>query len=293
MKLSSNENALGAGEKAREAYAAALKNIHLYPDGRAAKAARRGRRASWSGARAADLRQWLGRGLRPAEPDLSDRRATISSAASTASWPIGFQRPGQPGPGQAGPRARASRPRSTPCWTRSMTGPASSMSPARPIRPAATIPPRKSVACTTACPPMSCWSWTRPMPSSSPSPTGRPASRLARDAANIVVTRTFSKIHGLGGLRIGFGYAPLAVAEAIDRIRLPFNVSVPGLDAATAALGDEAHQTGLARPGPDLASAPDPGHQGLRLRGLPLAPAISFWSASRTASAQPPPPTTI
>ena len=65
---------------------------------------------------------------------------------------------------------------------------------------------------------------------------------LAREAANIVVTRTFSKIHGLGGLRIGFGYAPLAVAEAVDRIRLPFNVSVPGLEAATAALGDEAHQ---------------------------------------------------
>jgi len=37
MKLSSNENALGAGEMAREAYAAALKNIHVYPDGRAGK----------------------------------------------------------------------------------------------------------------------------------------------------------------------------------------------------------------------------------------------------------------
>ncbi|RZJ44712.1 MAG: aminotransferase class I/II-fold pyridoxal phosphate-dependent enzyme, partial [Brevundimonas sp.] len=65
---------------------------------------------------------------------------------------------------------------------------------------------------------------------------------LAKDAENIVVTRTFSKIHGLGGLRIGFGYAPLKVCEAVDRIRLPFNVSVPGLDAAVAALGDAAHQ---------------------------------------------------
>src|SRR5690606_1759750 len=60
--------------------------------------------------------------------------------------------------------------------------------------------------------------------------------------SNVVVTRTFSKIHGLGGLRIGYGYAPLSVAEAVDRIRLPFNVSVPGLEAATAALGDTAHQ---------------------------------------------------
>ena len=80
------------------------------------------------------------------------------------------------------------------------------------------------------------------MPSSSPSPTGRPPSRWPATPSNIVVTRTFSKIHGLGGLRIGFGYAPLAVAEAVDRIRLPFNVSIPGIEAATAALGDEAHQ---------------------------------------------------
>ena len=37
MKLSSNENMLGAGEKARAAYEAAIKNIHIYPDGRATK----------------------------------------------------------------------------------------------------------------------------------------------------------------------------------------------------------------------------------------------------------------
>ncbi|MFO0412768.1 MAG: aminotransferase class I/II-fold pyridoxal phosphate-dependent enzyme, partial [bacterium] len=37
MKLSSNENALGAGQKAREAYAAAIGHIHMYPDGRAMK----------------------------------------------------------------------------------------------------------------------------------------------------------------------------------------------------------------------------------------------------------------
>jgi histidinol-phosphate aminotransferase len=65
---------------------------------------------------------------------------------------------------------------------------------------------------------------------------------LARDSDNVIVTRTFSKIHGLGGLRIGFGYAPLKVCEAVDRIRLPFNVSVPGIEAAVAALGDAAHQ---------------------------------------------------
>ena len=111
---------------------------------------------------------------------------------------------------------------------------------------------------------------------------------LARDAENIVVTRTFSKIHGLGGLRIGFGYAPLKVAEAIDRIRLPFNVSVPGLEAATAALGDEAHQQASR----ELISTWKPRlTQALRGFGLEVLPSagnfvlVLFETAERAAAA--------
>lgn len=73
-------------------------------------------------------------------------------------------------------------------------------------------------------------------------PDWESALPLARAATNIVVTRTFSKIHGLAGLRVGFGYAPLAVAEAVDRIRLPFNNSIPAQEAAVAALDDQEHQ---------------------------------------------------
>jgi histidinol-phosphate aminotransferase len=62
---------------------------------------------------------------------------------------------------------------------------------------------------------------------------------LARDAANIVVTHTFSKIHGLAALRVGWAYAPISVATAVDRIRLPFNTSIPAQAAAIAALADE------------------------------------------------------
>jgi histidinol-phosphate aminotransferase len=64
---------------------------------------------------------------------------------------------------------------------------------------------------------------------------------LARHAENLVVTRTFSKVHGLAALRVGFGYAPKAVAEAVDRIRLPFNNAIPAQEAAIAALKDKAH----------------------------------------------------
>ena len=61
---------------------------------------------------------------------------------------------------------------------------------------------------------------------------------LALDAANVLVTRTFSKIHGLAAERIGWGYGPAAVIDAMHRIRAPFNVTTAGQAAAIAALGD-------------------------------------------------------
>jgi histidinol-phosphate aminotransferase len=65
---------------------------------------------------------------------------------------------------------------------------------------------------------------------------------LARTAENVVVTRTFSKIHGLASLRVGWGYCPAHIADAIERIRPPFNTSIAAQEAAVAALGDDDFQ---------------------------------------------------
>lgn len=65
---------------------------------------------------------------------------------------------------------------------------------------------------------------------------------LARTAPNMLVSHTFSKIHGLAALRIGWAYAPADAVEAMERIRLPFNTSIPGQLAAIAALKDTAFQ---------------------------------------------------
>lgn len=65
---------------------------------------------------------------------------------------------------------------------------------------------------------------------------------LARTAANIIVTHTFSKLHGLASLRIGWAYAPAEASDALDRIRPPFNTSIAAQEAAIAALGDMAFQ---------------------------------------------------
>ncbi|HEY3777406.1 MAG TPA: histidinol-phosphate transaminase [Rhizomicrobium sp.] len=66
-------------------------------------------------------------------------------------------------------------------------------------------------------------------------------AELVSSYDNVVMTRTFSKIHGLAGLRVGWAYCPPAVADAINRVRGPFNVSIPAQRAAIAALRDRDH----------------------------------------------------
>lgn len=63
---------------------------------------------------------------------------------------------------------------------------------------------------------------------------------LAKSATNVLVTRTFSKIYGLAAERIGWGYGPAPVIEAMHRIRLPFSITIAGQNAAIAAVGDTA-----------------------------------------------------
>ncbi len=67
------------------------------------------------------------------------------------------------------------------------------------------------------------------------------AARWLTDFPNLIVTRTFSKIHGLAGLRVGYGLSHPEVAGLLNRVRQPFNVNGPAQAAALAALGDEAH----------------------------------------------------
>ena len=61
---------------------------------------------------------------------------------------------------------------------------------------------------------------------------------LVEGHSNVVMTRTFSKIYGLAALRIGWAYCPPAIADVLNRIRGPFNVSGPAIAAGTAAMKD-------------------------------------------------------
>jgi histidinol-phosphate aminotransferase len=240
MKLSSNENMLGAGEKARAAYEAAVRNIHIYPDGRATKL----RTAAAEHHGLEPERLIFGNGSDEVFALLNQTYLTagdnivcgqygflayrISAKACEAEVKLA------PEPGykaEVDALLEQVDERTKIVYVSNPSNPTGSYNSAEEIRRLhAALPAHIILVIDEA------------YAEYVTEPDWESAFGLARDADNIVVTRTFSKIHGLGGLRIGFGYAPLKVAEAIDRIRLPFNVSVPGLEAATAALSDEAHQ---------------------------------------------------
>ena len=100
----------------------------------------------------------------------------------------------------------------------------------------------RSSGCTRACRRMCCSCSTRPMRNTSASNDYEAGIELVATSENVVMTRTFSKIHGLAALRLGWMYGPAHVIDAINRIRGPFNVNGPAIAAGIAAIEDAAHQ---------------------------------------------------
>lgn len=64
--------------------------------------------------------------------------------------------------------------------------------------------------------------------------------KFYQEFSNVSVLKTFSKIYGLGGLRVGYGVMKPELASYVQKVRMPFNVSSPGLVGAQAAMGDTA-----------------------------------------------------
>jgi histidinol-phosphate aminotransferase len=86
---------------------------------------------------------------------------------------------------------------------------------------------------------------------------------------NLVVTRTFSKAHGLAGLRVGYACAHPDLLAVLERLRESFNVNAPGLAAAEAALADAGH---VARVRDQTAQEREALAAALRARGIGVGP---------------------
>lgn len=88
---------------------------------------------------------------------------------------------------------------------------------------------------------------------------------------NLLVTRTFSKIHGLAGVRLGYSVSSAAIAELLNRVRQPFNVNSLAQAAGLAALGDRGHVEASVRVNRNgLAQVA----AGLTARGLGFIPSV-------------------
>ena len=273
VELGSNENALGPSPSAREAALASLADIHRYPDplGSALKAAI----AEHSDVAPAQV--VLGNGshellMMLAQVFAGPGRAVLASQFGFAVYALAAQAAGARldlapafGAEAAMPRGHDLEAMAAAC--RADTG---LVYLANPNNPTATwfdagalarfldaVDPRCIVVVDEA------------YIEHATDPALGSAVRLLGEYPNLVVTRTFSKAHGLAGLRVGYLLAHPRLAAIVERVRESFNVSVPGLAAATAALADAAH---LAWVREENARERDWLAAGLRERGVRVGP---------------------
>jgi len=239
VKLASNESPLGASPRALEAYRAAAERLHLYPDGGAGELRRAlGTRHGIDparivcGAGSDELLSLLARAYAgPGDEVLYSRHGFLV-------YPIAARSVG------ATPVAAPERDlRSDVDALRAAVTPHTRIVfLANPNNPTGTYLDRAALARLHAGLPMTC---LLVLDAAYAEYVGRndyeAGEALVSAHANVVMTRTFSKIYGLAALRIGWAYCPPAVADALNRLRGPFNVSTPAQVAARAALEDGEH----------------------------------------------------
>ena len=240
IKLSANENALGSSLKAQEAYASAERSLHIYPDPRAsivrAAVAERYRLEPERlifGCGSDEVFQLLNSTfLEPGDNIVQGEFGFAAFAIGAYACQAEVRRAPEPG-------FRIDVDELLKC----VDDRTRLIFLANPGNPTGTWIPFSEVRrLHDALPPSVVLVLDGAYGEFALDPTFDDGLDLARTAPNVVVTHTFSKLHGLAGLRIGWGYAPLEIAQAIDRIRLPFNTSIPAQRAAVAALADEEFQ---------------------------------------------------
>ncbi|MBI5784861.1 MAG: histidinol-phosphate transaminase [Rhodocyclales bacterium] len=236
VKLASNENPLGMSPKARAAVEKALAGVERYPDQFELIAAL----AERSGL--AQEQIVLGNGSNDvldlaARVFLAPGRSAVFSQHAFAVYPLATMSAGGAcvvvpakhyGHDLAAMRA-AIRPDTRVVWIANPNNPTGNFAPYAEVKAfLASVPADIAVVLDEAY-----------------NEYLAPADRVdtlgwIRDFPNLVVTRTFSKVYGLAGLRVGYAAASPEVADLMNRVRQPFNVNNLAIAAAVAALDDHA-----------------------------------------------------
>ena len=239
VKLASNENPLGPSPLAIEAAHAALADVNRYPDGqatelRAALAAHVGVPVDHviAGNGSVELIELVARAfLGPRDNAVISEHAFVRFRQIVAAHNHGV--------------------RHVPMrdWTHDLTAMAKAVDErtrlvflANPNNPTGTWNRRAEVeALVASLPPRCLLVLDQAYLEYADDPDYLDGVELVRRGAPVIVTRTFSKIYGLGGLRAGYAVAAPEVLDAVLTIREPFGTNSVAQAAATAALGDVAH----------------------------------------------------
>lgn len=245
IKLASNENPLGPGQFARAALAAAAPKVGLYPDGGGhelrSKLARR---------HGVSLEQvTLGNGSNDvlvllAEAFLTAEVEAVYSQYAFAVYPIAVQASGAAARVAPALPATAAQPLGhDPAALVGAIGPKTRLLfLANPNNPTGTWMDQSTLDTLLSAVPPDVIVVLDEAYHEYAAPLGMPdGTRWLARHPNLVVTRTFSKAYGLAGLRVGYALSHPDLADLLNRVRQPFNVSVPALAAAAAALDDHGH----------------------------------------------------
>jgi histidinol-phosphate aminotransferase len=238
VKLASNENPLGPSPKAVAAIESALANLHRYPDGSGYAlckllAARHGVDSDQIilGAGSVEIIEMLARAF------LADGDEAIYSQQSFVSYQLAVaQVNGRP----VTPPATAGRAHDLPAMAKAVTESTKLIYLANPCNPTGTYFTRKELdVFLTEVDDRA----LVVVDQAYHEYVGRADYPDALDdvkrGRNVMVLRTFSKVYGLAGLRIGYGMASHEIITTVNRVRSPFNTSSLGQVAAIAALDDE------------------------------------------------------
>jgi histidinol-phosphate aminotransferase len=236
VKLSSNENALGASPKAAEAFKAAAGRLQLYPDGGATKLREAIGKAEdidpariVCGAGSDELLQLIGRAyLAPGDTVVQSqygflvyRLVALQSGAHCVSAPE------RDYTADVDALIEAAKPGARIVFLANPNNPTGTWIPGSEVRRLRDGLPEDTLLVLDGAYAefVDAPGWEDPI-------------KLADEYSNVVVTRTFSKIHGLAALRLGWMYGPQEVVDVIHRVRGPFNVNLPAIEAGVAAISD-------------------------------------------------------
>ena len=236
LKLSSNEGAFGASPAARAAYREAAEELHRYPDG-GATALREAIGAAFGldparlvcGAGSDDIlyQLTLSYCARGDEIVMSAHGFSIYEIAAQYAGAITRKAPERDLTADVDAMLAQVGPRTRIVFLANPHTPTGTMVPDREVRRLrAALPPEVLLVLDAA------------YAEYVDDPEYDAGAALVDEAPNTVMTRTFSKIFGLGGARLGWCYAPAAIVDVLNRVRGPFNVSVPAQAAGIAALAE-------------------------------------------------------